>query len=103
MVEGNFSDLYFNNSDSNSEFKGFDPENIVPLWYWIFVQWHKNVWLYMNQSIYLYIWIVDMDLKKNVSIIICIQYLGMSIEANFNKLIQYLHVSMQKSNQCCEE
>ena len=33
MAEGNFFGLYFDNSDA--ELKGFDPENIVPLWYWV--------------------------------------------------------------------
>ena len=35
MVEGNFFDLYFGNSDSDSEFEEFDSENIVPLWCWV--------------------------------------------------------------------
>ena len=33
MIEGNFFDFYFANSNSDSCVEGFDPENILSLWY----------------------------------------------------------------------
>ena len=44
-----------------------------------------------------------MNIGKEYDLVnICIHNLGMLISANFNKLIQYLHVSVQKFILCSE-
>ena len=36
IMERNFFDLYLSDSDCDSEFEEFDPENLVPLWCWVY-------------------------------------------------------------------